>query len=273
MQRQNEALDVETIDVQLRALPPALDGYRMALVSDLHIRRPGPYHARILTAVAAARPDVILVLGDTMDESTELIDAIGPFFEELTKLAPTLAILGNNDCLVGRISTLRAMYRRSGVVLLENEARYVSARGVPLEVVGLMDPSAACRGIEPERGILAADKVPLSRTLRPKEADGCLTPSILMVHQPQLAVDYAVLRPSLMLSGHAHGGQLRLPGIGGLFAPGQGYFPRLTSGLYDLGDTQLVVSRGLGNHRFPLRLNNRPHLPIVVLRPGGPQGV
>lgn len=270
---QNEKLDVDLIDVQLHALPQALDGYRLAVVSDLHIRRLGPYHESILRAVRDAQPDVILILGDTMDEETELIDALAPFFAALAGIAPAVAILGNNDCLVGRLPNLRAMYRQAGVTLLENEARYIDARGVPLQIAGLMDPSAAARAIPPERGILVADHVPLSRTLPPQVAGGGLAPSILLVHQPQLAVDYAVLRPSLMVAGHAHGGQVRLPGIGGLFAPGQGWFPRLTSGLYRLEGSQLVVSRGLGNHRFPLRLNNRPHLPVIVLRPEGAQSL
>ena len=72
----------------------------------------------------------------------------------------------------------------------------------------------------------------------------------------------------LVLSGHAHGGQVRLPGIGGLFAPGQGILPRLTSGVHARGETRLVVSRGLGNSSFPLRVFNPPEIVTVTLRAG-----
>ena len=68
-----------------------------------------------------------------------------------------------------------------------------------------------------------------------------------------------------MLSGHAHGGQIRLPGLGGLYAPGQGFLPEYDAGLYSSGDTSLVVSRGLGNSLFPLRINNRPEVVLAEL--------
>lgn len=266
---QNETIDVDSIDVYLPALPPVLDGYRIAIISDLHIDQLREYHERILNTVAASHPECIFILGDTMDELTGPIDALAPFFTALSQLAPTIAILGNNDCLPGRIHTLRDMYRRSGVTLLENETRLLPARGVPLQVTGLMDPYAKQRGIEPEHAQAAVEKPayePLNQTLPPTEKDGYQTPSLLLVHQPQLAPEYAALKPSLILSGHAHGGQIRLPFIGALYAPHQGLFPKLTSGLYPLGNSQLFVSRGLGNHHFPVRVNNRAHLPILTLR-------
>jgi predicted MPP superfamily phosphohydrolase len=71
----------------------------------------------------------------------------------------------------------------------------------------------------------------------------------------------------LVLSGHAHGGQFRLPFVGGLFAPNQGFFPEYDSGLYTDGQTQMIVSRGVGNSRFPVRFNNRPEVILIELKP------
>lgn len=267
----NERLDIETIEVRLSMLPQALDGYRLAIVSDLHIAQPGPYEKKIFAAVQAIAPDCILIPGDTMDERTGAIDSLTPFFYSLSSLAPTVAVLGNNDCLPSRVETLRGMYRRGGVTLLENETRLLDARGYPLQITGMMDPSAERRGIQPAhvlRPAQSASYVPLSGALPPQAAkkEGYVLPSILLLHQPQLAEAYAALRPSIIVAGHAHGGQFRLPLVGSLYAPNQGLFPRLTSGLYHVGDSQLVVSRGLGNHHFPFRLGNRPHLPVLVLR-------
>ena len=92
--------------------------------------------------------------------------------------------------------------------------------------------------------------------------------SLVLSHRPELLPAYADAGADLVLSGHAHGGQVRLPGIGGLFAPGQGILPRLTSGVYARGETRLVVSRGLGNSSFPLRVFNPPEIVTVTLRAG-----
>lgn len=268
---QNKNLDVETIEVFLPGLPAPLDGYRIAVIADLHMRRLGPFHRTIVDTIAQAGPECILIAGDTMDERTELIAALAPFFEELSAIAPTVAILGNNDCLAGRIFSLRSMYRAGGVTLLENETRLLAARGGALRIIGMMDPRAIRVGIEPEHAYMRSQYMRLQDAIPAEERAAEEIPSILLLHQPQLAPQYAVIRPSLIISGHAHGGQFRLPNGRGLYAPGQGLLPRMTSGLYALDGTQLVVSRGLGNHVFPLRLNNRPHLPMVILRQGGNQ--
>lgn len=273
--RQNETLEVEAIDIRLPALPAAAEGFRIAIVSDLHITCPNDYLDTIAEAIGHAMPECILIAGDTMDETTYAVSAMMLFFQKLAAMAPTVAVLGNNDCLAGHIDALRAMYRKAGVVLLENETRLLSARGVPLQITGLMDPQAAKRGILPER-VNAAHlqaHVTLPDALRPKKVeftqqkDEGQAPSILLLHRPEMAASFTSMRPSLIVCGHAHGGQFRFGRVGGLYAPGQGFFPKLTGGLYTLdGGTRLVVSRGLGNHRFPLRMNNPPHIPVLTLR-------
>lgn len=258
LKSQNERLDVETLEVPVPRLPEALSGLRVAVVSDLHVERLSAYYDSIVSAVYTARPDVILVAGDTTDSASMNIEALDAFFMPLARLAPTFAILGNNDCDMGRVPALRGMYRKSGVALLENELATLTVRGAQLTVYGLSDPSGARRGIRPPRGEVTEDD--LYFKLLP-------APSLLIIHRPQHAARHAPLGPSLIVAGHAHGGQFRLPWIGGLYAPGQGVFPRLTSGLYSVDGARLLVSRGLGNHGFPFRLGNRPHIPIAVLRP------
>lgn len=264
--RQNETLDVDLIPIKLAGLPPALEGFRIAVIADLHMPRIMPYHDKILEAVYTAQPECILIAGDTIDQTTGPIDALSPFFAMLSRMAPTVAILGNNDCLKGRIFSLREMYQSAGVTLLENETRLLNARGIPLQITGLSDPRAATIGILPEREE-EKEYVPLTEALPPKEekkTESILLPSILLLHRPQLVYEYMGLKPSLVIAGHAHGGQFRIGGRG-LYAPDQGILPKLTSGLYTIDGTPLVVSRGLGNHEFPLRLNNPPHIPVAVL--------
>lgn len=270
--RQNEAIETEYIPIRLPELPPALEGFRLAVVADLHMKRLMPYHGKILEAVQATRPDCIIVAGDTIDERTELIEHLTPFFRGLSQLAPTIAILGNNDCFTGLIYNLRNMYRHAGVTLLENETRLLNVNGAPVRFVGLSDPLATKRGIWPERAE-NAEYMPLSKAVPPREAaagetppsmEGLMIPTVLLIHRPNLVGEYVDLHPSLVVSGHAHGGQFRLPSGQGIYSPHQGFFPKLTSGLYQMDQTQLIVSRGFGNHELKLRLNNPPHLPVAV---------
>lgn len=266
--RQNETLDIDEIEVFLPALPDALEGFRMVVVADLHVRRLNDYHKGILQAIHAANPGCILIAGDTIDSWTEMVNPIQPLFDRLTSIAPVIAVLGNNDCLPSRIHALRDMYHRAGVTILENEMRMFPAGGTALQFTGLLDPTAKKYGIEPEHTetVENPEYVPMSRAIPPKKKDDTKIPSILLVHQPQLVRDYAALHPSLIIAGHAHGGQFRTNGGQGFFAPDQGVLPKFTSGLYTFAETQMIVSRGLGNHNFPLRLNNPPHLPVVILR-------
>lgn len=266
VRRENETLDVDRIDIPLPGLPEALDGYRMAVVTDLHMPRFMPYHETILHSIALERPGCILLVGDSIDENTHSVFALEPFFTTLASIAPVIAVLGNNDCDKDHTPQLRTMYHNAGVTLLENETRTLQANGSFIRITGLQDPMAYKRGVFVDRAPDGAKHIPISDALAPEMRESSRIPSVLLIHQPQLAKEYAKLHPSLIVSGHAHGGQFRLPGIGGLFSPGQGPLPRLTSGLYPLGETNLLVSRGLGNHDFYIRLGNRPHLPVAVLR-------
>ncbi len=265
VRHQNECLDVELLPVPLGGLPKELTGVRVAVVSDIHMHGVKPYHWSIAEAVASARPDVILIAGDTTDDGTPDTRALAPFFAALSDAAPTVAILGNNDCSMGRTDAVRAMYREARVTLLENETRTLMLHGKPLRITGLTDPEAERVGVARPRP--EGEHVPLSRVLPPSTGERSKErlPSILLIHKPHLVKDYLDLRPSLIVAGHAHGGQFRLPIVGAVFGPGQGFFPKLTSGLYPMGDTTLLVSRGLGNHAFPLRIGNRPHIPVAVL--------
>ena len=268
VKRQNETLDVQRIELRCEALPRQLVGYRVAVVADLHMRRLTAFHGQIIDALAEIQPGCILIAGDSTDTRTKDLDVLAPFFLRLAKIAPTVAVLGNNDCDRLRTPALRDLYRACSITLLENETRNLSARGVPIRITGLTDPVAIKYGVHRERE--AAPGTPLHRmkiesALLTDEAQKEWVPPILLLHRPELARPYAKMGASLIVAGHAHGGQFRLPLVGGLYAPGQGVFPRYTSGVYTIGGARMVVSRGLGNHAFPVRLWNYPHLPYVEL--------
>lgn len=252
VRRQNETLDVEGFVVRT--------GYRVrariAVVSDLHYRGWKPFYDEILTAIRRSEPDLVAVLGDVVDGDTKDVADSERFISALAAVAPTVAIMGNNDCI--HAYALREVYRHCGVALLEDETRVLPLPGGNLRITGLQDPAAHRLGVAVRREGEKPEHLDFEEALRAEAL-----PNLVLLHRPELAAECAAGKPTLLLAGHAHGGQFRLPIVGSLYAPGQGLFPRLTSGLYALVGAPLIVSRGLGNHSFPLRLGNRPHLPVV----------
>lgn len=228
------------------ALPSAMDGLRILQLSDLHGQSFGKDNEKLLNAIRNCKPDAIMITGDLID-STFTDPAAGiRLVERSVTIAPVYYCTGNHEHrleekeLQGFLSDLAA----TGATVLADRA--VSFRGGIL--VGLTDPTAK----EPQA---------LKKLLEPMGED-CFT--LLLSHKPHYFSNYT--QADLALSGHAHGGQLRLPLLGGLYAPGQGFFPEYTKGFYSLENTTMLVSRGAGNsHRFP-RLFNTPELILLTLR-------
>lgn len=254
-QWQNHGLRSTEITLRSSAFPPALDGVRIAHLSDLHN---ADYGGRLPERVRAAAPDLIVVTGDIISRTT--LDP-APALRQLAACAaaaPAFYVPGNHEFRSRHWRRLYKMLWAAGVTILCDSRADFPLRGGTVTVVGLLDPVF---------GGFSARKV----------AALCGGPHfpILLSHRPERLTDYAAGGARLVFCGHAHGGQLRLPGIGGLVAPGQGFFPKYTAGVHRLGRTIMVVSRGLGGVTLPPRLFNRPEVVVVQLksrRAGGALG-
>lgn len=240
----NTALTQTQYTLQNDTLPASFDGFRIAQVSDLHNARFGKDNQTLLAMLEAARPDLIAITGDLLDSRKTDLQIAVAFAEEAVKLAPVYYVPGNHESrLPEAYETLRAALAEAGVTVLENESIPLSAGGDTVTLTGLLDP---------DFGIPWPDSAP----------EGY---HIVLSHRPELLETYAELGFDLVLTGHAHGGQFRLPFVGGLFAPHQGFLPEYDAGVFYWSDTAMVVSRGLGNSAFPLRLGNRPELVLITL--------
>ncbi len=247
---QNNDIVTTEIEAANKHVPPSFDGFRILQVSDLQSKSFGRSQQRLFELSAAAEPDIIVITGDLMDGHSKELEPAMEFAEKAVDIAPVYYVSGNHEWLSGRYDELCGRLREAGVTVLDNSHEALKKDGKTIELLGLKDP--AFEGDETFKEELE------------KLAGETSGFRILLSHHPQYS--YAEKGVELVLSGHAHGGQIRLPFIGGLFAPGQGWFPKYTSGLYEVGDTSLVVSRGLGNSVFPLRVFNRPELVVVTLR-------
>lgn len=238
------------------------EGLKIAHLSDLHLPQTKIDLTKLITMLQKEEPDLIFLTGDQVDAADpfNLEEAIH-LFKQLRAIAPTYAVNGNHDITSPNRSDLVKLYRESGVVYLQNEAYSVMLDGrKPLVIMGVA---------EQHRLLQPVTLKPLSKI--PVREDWQGQTRLLLAHHPEHFEKYHQdprQSPDVTFSGHAHGGQIRIPKIGGLFAPGQGKMPKHTSGVFGLAQNplkKLVVSRGLGPSQFPFRINNRPELVIVTL--------
>lgn len=243
------------VTVASGALPEAFEGFKIAHVSDLHNAVFGRKNEKLLSLIRAAKPDIIAITGDLIDSRHTDIDSALAFVEAAAEIAPVYYVTGNHESRLD-FDEIEPRLIAAGARVLRNEAEYIEHGGERIRLAGIDDPSfIRTGGTAEERAAAELEQL----------GDGGGTFTVLLAHRPELVEVYAEYGAGLVLSGHAHGGQVRLPLLGGLYAPGQGLLPEYDSGLYSLGETQMVVSRGLGNSVAPLRVNNRPELVIVTL--------
>lgn len=239
-------------------LPDAFDGFVIAQVSDLHNAAFGEGNDRLLNSLTEAGPDIIVITGDLIDSRRTDVETAAAFAEAAVKIAPVYYVAGNHEARVPEAAAaLEKRMTESGVCILHNGRITLSGGGAQIDIVGLDDPD--------NTAVDAISEEELAAAVEPERF------TILLAHRPELFARYCAAGADLVFSGHAHGGQIRLPLIGGVFAPQQGFFPEYTQGCYTENGTTMVVSRGLGNSLFPFRVNNPPELVVVCLR--GNQGL
>ena len=253
----NTALELNTYTIHSRELSDAFDGYRIAQVSDLHNAEFGAGNQRLLEMLREAEPDMIAITGDLIDSRrTDLAVALA-FAKEAVQIAPCYYVSGNHEARVSEYQELKAGLAAAGVTVLDDTQVKIEVSGESITVIGVNDPSFSA-------DYLSGDAAVIDQKLSELVAE---EPgfTLLLSHRPELFDTYVAHDIDLVLSGHAHGGQFRLPLIGGLVAPNQGLFPKYDAGLYSEGNTNMIVSRGLGNSIIPVRFNNRPEVVLIEL--------
>lgn len=228
---------------------------RLLVVSDLHNARYGEGQARLLAAVDAARPDAVLLTGDLFhkngpEENTrQFLRLIGTRY-------PCYFVTGNHEQRTGHADALRAFAADCGITVLCGGAEtFTAENGQSIQLLGV-DWQRTYREASGELADAAALRDPALF-------------SVILVHAPDHRVQVLSHGFDLMVSGHAHGGQWRIPGVlNGVFAPGQGLFPQYAGGLYDVAGGKLAVSRGLGKKPALIpRFFNPPEITLVTVSP------
>lgn len=230
-----------------------LAGYRIVQISDLHNATFGKDNQRLVKKIEVLNPDMIVITGDMVDSNRPNVDVALDFATQAAKICPTYYITGNHENWLSAGDNQRLLKGLSdaGVICLSDETTDIKVKNSTFTLIGLNDESL--RGNTLQNLVKNQDEAQLQ---------------ILLAHEPQYLEKYAMSKVDLVLAGHAHGGQFRIPFVGGLVAPDQGFFPEYTEGVHVDGQTTMVISRGLGNSVVPLRLFNLPEVVCIDMNGG-----
>lgn len=258
--RGNHALDCETFVYQNKKVPRAFHGCRILQISDLHNACFGRYQKNLIREIRFAHPDIIVITGDLIDAARTKETNFGPvkaLIQEIVHMAPVYYVPGNHEATSKLYPTLMQYLTKKGVKILDNRIAYLSKDEETIAIVGVKDPYFANDNTHQFAQTLVQMRQAITNDF-----------TILLSHRPEYFAWYEAIGYDLIFSGHVHGGQIGIGHRQGLYAPHQGIKPLYCDGLYHGTKSVMVVSRGLGNSKFPQRIHNHPHLITVVLSHG-----
>ena len=255
----NKALMINEITIKNEKIPDSFSGFRIAQISDLHNAEFGKENKKLLSLLETCEPDIILLTGDLVDSRNTDIEVAISFSKKATAIAPTYYVSGNHEARIDEYKDLIEGLENAGVQVLRNESVLLEQSGENICVAGMEDQSFVTDYLFGDSETVTKDV--LSELISDEDVF-----TILLSHRPELFDAYVECKADLVFSGHAHGGQFRLPFIGGIVAPNQGLFPEYDAGQFKEGSTNMIVSRGIGNSILPFRVNNRPEIVLVELK-------
>lgn len=254
----NHSLQTERFTFASSRLPEGFDGCVIVQLSDLHGAAFGEDNADLIEQVRSHRPDYIFLTGDLQDRYRQTPRsysvALGRAFSEI---APTYFVTGNHEWAYKDIRELKRELQDAGVTVLTNEYVSLTRNGDRILLAGIDDPNGFADQKTPEE---------LAEELRSAEPDAFW---LLLAHRNNyFEKEYRYLGADLVISGHGHGGLIRLPFTDGLISVERSFFPSYTAGFYQINGADLFVSRGLGNSGRTFRLFNRPEVVVLTLEKG-----
>ena len=251
---ENQNIQVNEITIKSGILPDEFCGYKIVHISDLHNTEFGEDNEYLLTLIKNSAPDIIVITGDIIDSRNTNTQIARNLINNASKIAPVYYVTGNHEARVSEENRIDSVLLNENITILHNEDTFINKDNGKIQIIGVDDPDYVSASYSEDYINYELEKYNDSEYFK-----------ILLSHRPELFDTYVSNNIDVVFSGHAHGGQFRLPFIGGVIAPHQGLFPEYDSGLYTKNNTNLIVSRGLGNSIFPFRINNPPEIIIVTL--------
>jgi len=268
---ENHTLQVTRYELVYDKLPKSFDGYRIVQISDMHGKTFGKGNIGLAKRIISLKPDILLITGDMM--SSTIIDE-GVFFDFLDhfdKACPIYMCLGNHEQIASQLTGDSSRYsnfinkiKEKGVILLDNEKITVEKGGDSITISGLtLELYHYSRRDTEHYDENMSLTVSYMETVLGKSPEEF---NILIAHNPAYFKEYVAWGADLILSGHIHGGVIRIPFMGGVFSPEKVFFPEYDAGLFESGTSRMIVNRGLGYSKINIRLFNRPEISSIVLK-------
>lgn len=247
-----EDLEISRYEVNSQKLPESFDGFKIVQLSDLHGAEFGEDGMELVDKVGSLEPDIIALTGDFVTDEGDLA-AVEKLAAKLVKLCPVYFISGNHEFGSGLAIKVRNILERAGVKYLSNEYLTINRGDDEILLGGVEDPLAYADMLSPDE---------LAQKMNDAAPDAF---KILLGHRNYWMTEYPELPVDLIFCGHAHGGLIRIPGVGGLIGTDRRLFPDFDAGEYNNSRYTLIVSRGLGNSVPIPRVFNRPEIVCVEL--------
>lgn len=249
------ALDERLILRTYTVVSPKLTAeVRLAVVTDFHSSDNAD---DVVAMVTSCAPDAVLMVGDMFDDdiANRPTERTLSLMRQLSAQYPCYYVSGNHEAWTGEMDALYQQTEEAGVTVLRMSSGVLTVRGQRIALCGVPDPYEMVLSGAPDT------EEQLRQALEDVDSADF---TVLLAHRPELLAKYAQFPLDLVVSGHAHGGQVRIPGVlNGLYAPNQGWFPKLAGGAYTQGGTTLIVSRGLAVRTRLPRIFNRPEVVLV----------
>lgn len=253
----NITVETHRVTISSSDIPSDFVGYKIAQISDFHNTEIGANNSKLMAILRNEQPDMIAFTGDLVDSRKTDVGTALAFVKEALKVAPCYYVTGNHEARLGNIyANLEMKMKEYGVTILRDESIDITKGDVSIQLIGLDDPDFI------EGDSAYGETMVNEKLLAIEQHPGY---KILLSHRPEFFKTYVANGMNLVLCGHTHGGQFRIPFIGGIVAPNQGFLPKYDAGLFIEGSTQMIVSRGVGNSIVPVRFNCRPEIVIVEL--------
>lgn len=253
---QNNSIVVSEHKYYSEKIPNAFENAKILHISDFHNKRFGKNQDNIVKKVKNESPTAIVITGDLIDRRRFDLKVAMLLIDQIVKIAPVYYVTGNHEAWSGKYEQVRFKLIEAGVIFIADEVATLNIGEDSINIFGIQE------NMESKGGLSKSSESALKAYSKARNINNF---TILLAHRPELFKLYQEYAVEIVFSGHAHGGQIRLPFLGGVFAPDQGLFPKYHGGKYIENGVTLFLSRGMGNSLFPLRIFNRPEIIVVNL--------
>lgn len=279
----NEEVYISEYEIVNEQIPQAFDGYRIVQVTDVHSIRSQEQADLLYNRVVEQQPDAVVITGDLVDSTyyTEENNALKEgtsdkmagqdtvdFVARLTEHYYVYFVYGNHEMILlddVDNNPFKVAMEEIGVIFLNNDGVKITKDEESIYMLGIQDPATLYKDSDYAEYDTHSERInAMMKNVMALKAEDLYT--VVLSHRPEYFTEYTKYDADLILTGHAHGGQVRLPGIGGLYAPGQGWLPEYTDGLWADKGTTMIISRGIGNSVEVPRVFNPPEINTIILK-------